>query len=89
MSDRMAFWDFNTEVESWMHAFPVADPMQRKEYYYQFKKALKVMQYFEVMQGRPFLGPFEGSQRDYVYAARDRVDEVFDTARCVRNDRYL
>ena len=53
MSEKMAFWDFNTEVESWMHAFPVADPLQRREYYYTFKKAHSIMQYFEVLQGRP------------------------------------
>ena len=31
-----------------------------------------------VMQGTAFLGPVAGPARDYVYGARDRVDEVFD-----------
>ncbi len=41
------------------------------------------------MQGLPFLGPDSAQHRQYVYGARDRVDEAFDLARCVRNERYL
>jgi uncharacterized sulfatase len=41
------------------------------------------------MQGVPFLGPEKGKPRRYVYGARDRVDEVFDLARSVRDHRYL
>ena len=42
----------------------------------------------DYMEGKPFLG--EGaSNREYVYGHRDRVDEVHDTARSVRNHRYL
>jgi arylsulfatase A-like enzyme len=43
----------------------------------------------EYMQGRPFLGEHAGEPRDYIYGARDRVDEAFDMARSVRDDRYL
>ncbi len=43
----------------------------------------------EYMQGLPFLGPGAGQERRYVYGARDRVDEVFDLARSVRDHRYL
>jgi len=43
----------------------------------------------EYMQGRAFLGEQAESPRDYVFGARDRVDEVFDLARSVRNERYL
>jgi N-sulfoglucosamine sulfohydrolase len=41
------------------------------------------------MQGVPFLGPAAGPPRDSVFAARDRVDEVFDLSRSVRNHRWL
>jgi len=37
------------------------------------------------MQGQPFLS---GPERDYVYAARDRMDERYDTIRMVRDKRY-
>ncbi len=41
------------------------------------------------MQGKPFLGPKATKPRQYVYGHRDRVDEVLDMARSVRNKRYL
>ncbi len=41
------------------------------------------------MQGHPFLGPNLSKSRRYVYGARDRVDEAFDVARSVRDERYL
>jgi arylsulfatase A-like enzyme len=43
------------------------------------------------MQGTPFLGPEAGDEkpREYVFGARDRVDEAFDCARCVRDENYL
>ena len=40
------------------------------------------------IQGRSFLGPRLGSERKYVYAARDRMDERYDTIRAVRDKRY-
>ncbi len=43
----------------------------------------------EYMQGRAFLGAAETAPRQYVYGARDRVDEAFDTARSVRDKQYL
>jgi uncharacterized sulfatase len=41
------------------------------------------------MQGTAFLGPAAGQPRQFVYGARDRVDEVFDLARSVRDGRWL
>jgi arylsulfatase A-like enzyme len=41
------------------------------------------------MQGIPFLGKQTGSQRDAVFAARDRVDESYDMIRSVRTRNYL
>ena len=41
------------------------------------------------MQGKPFLGPDPADPRKYVYGHRDRVDEVRDFARSVRDQRYL
>ena len=43
----------------------------------------------KVMQGEPFLGPNAAAPRRYVYGHRDRVDEVRDLARSVRDARYL
>jgi len=39
------------------------------------------------LQGRPFLGP-EARPREYVFAARDRHDEMYDMVRAVRDQRY-
>ena len=41
------------------------------------------------MQGQPFLGPAATAPRQYVYGARDRVDEAFDLSRSVRDKRWL
>lgn len=43
----------------------------------------------EYMQGVPFLGPKAGPERKYVYGARDRVDEAYDTARCINDGHWL
>ena len=41
----------------------------------------------EAMQGEPFLGKDAAAPRRYVYGHRDRVDEVRDLARSVRDSR--
>jgi len=43
----------------------------------------------DYMQGSAFLGPKQGTPRKYVFGARDRVDEVFDLSRSIRDERYL
>jgi len=40
------------------------------------------------MQGRAFLGPQKGAEPDYVYAARDRMDETYDCIRALRDKKY-
>jgi uncharacterized sulfatase len=40
------------------------------------------------MQGKPFLGKSEAPAREYIYAARDRMDETYDIIRAVRDHRY-
>ncbi len=40
------------------------------------------------MQGRPFLGEQKAAARDYVFAARDRMDETYDIIRAVRDKRF-
>ena len=40
------------------------------------------------MHGIPFLGRYEGSERSYVYGARDRLDEIVERQTCVRDARY-
>ncbi|MFQ6096249.1 MAG: sulfatase-like hydrolase/transferase, partial [Armatimonadota bacterium] len=42
----------------------------------------------EHVHGQPFLGPDLPAPRDYVYAARDRMDERYDIIRSVRDRRY-
>ncbi len=41
------------------------------------------------VQGSAFLGPDADEPRQFIHGARDRVDEAFDMARSVRDDRYL
>lgn len=41
------------------------------------------------MQGRAFLGKAAAAPRNYVFGARDRVDEVLELSRSVRDKRYL
>lgn len=43
----------------------------------------------ETMEGQAFLGARVPEAREYVYAARDRADDMFEMSRAVRNDRYL
>ena len=40
------------------------------------------------MQGRPFLGGKLPARRQYVYGARDRMDERYDIIRSVRDERF-
>lgn len=40
------------------------------------------------VQGRPFLGADLSPPREYVYGARDRMDERYDIIRMVRDERY-
>lgn len=40
------------------------------------------------LQGRAFLGPNLSPPREYVYGARDRMDERYDIVRMVRDRRY-
>jgi N-sulfoglucosamine sulfohydrolase len=40
------------------------------------------------LQGQAFLGPQTQEPRSYVFAARDRYDEMYDTVRCARDSRY-
>ena len=42
----------------------------------------------EYMQGRPFLGADRPAPRDYIFGARDRMDERYDIIRSVRDKRY-
>ncbi len=39
-------------------------------------------------QGRPFLGSQKMKPRRYAFAARDRIDEVFDISRSVKTDSF-
>ncbi|MGY8793524.1 MAG: family 16 glycoside hydrolase, partial [Woeseiales bacterium] len=43
----------------------------------------------DYMQGIPFLGPKSETERETVYGTRDRVDEVMEMARSVRDKQFL
>lgn len=40
------------------------------------------------IQGRAFLGSQKAKPREYIYAARDRMDEAYDLIRAVRDKRF-
>ncbi|MBN1510336.1 MAG: sulfatase-like hydrolase/transferase [Sedimentisphaerales bacterium] len=40
------------------------------------------------MQGRAFLGSQKAKPREYIFAARDRMDEAYDLIRAVRDKQY-
>jgi N-sulfoglucosamine sulfohydrolase len=40
------------------------------------------------MQGKPFMGSHVQKPRNYVFSARDRIDESYDMVRSVRDNRY-
>ena len=40
------------------------------------------------VQGKPFLGPDQPAPRDYVFGARDRMDERYDIIRMARDKRF-
>jgi arylsulfatase A-like enzyme len=42
----------------------------------------------DYMQGKPFLGSYKTSSRKYIYAIRDRTDEVFDISRTVKSAEF-
>jgi hypothetical protein len=42
----------------------------------------------EYMQGRPFWGEQKAPPREYIYAARDRLDAQYDASRAVRDKRF-
>ena len=42
----------------------------------------------EHIQGKAFLGSQKAEPREYVFAARDRMDEAYDLIRAVRDKRY-
>ena len=41
------------------------------------------------LQGRAFLGPSKSSPRQYVFAARDRMDSEYDRVRAMRDRQFL
>ena len=42
----------------------------------------------EYINGQAFMGPQKSPDREYVFAARDRMDEAYDCIRTVRDKRY-
>jgi uncharacterized sulfatase len=42
----------------------------------------------EYIQGHAFLGPQKSKPREYIFSARDRMDEAYDCIRAVRDNRF-
>ena len=42
----------------------------------------------DYFQGVPFLGELSGKKREYIFAARDRMDERYDIIRAVRDKKF-
>ena len=46
-----------------------------------------VKELYSPLQGIAFVGP-DAQQRKYIFAARDRMDEIYDRIRCVRDKQF-
>ena len=80
--------------EKWQHLAPAArgESTDRLVSFVDFAPTVLSLCSVEIpdhMQGMAFLGEAAGSPREFAYGARDRVDEVFDLSRSVRDDRWL
>jgi N-sulfoglucosamine sulfohydrolase len=80
--------------EKWRHLAPVAagEATERLVSFVDFAPTVLSLCGIDVpgyVQGTAFLGPAAGEPRQFVYGARDRVDEVFDLSRSARDDRWL
>lgn len=79
--------------EKWQHLAPAApgetvDRLVSFEDFGPTVLALSGIPQPSAMSGRTFLGPGSEKLRETVFAHRDRIDEVFDVARSVRDSRY-
>ncbi len=79
--------------EKWQHLAPAApgetvDRLVSFEDFGPTVLALSGVPQPSAMSGRPFLGPGSEKPREAVFGHRDRIDEVFDVARSVRDSRY-
>lgn len=79
--------------ERWRHLAPVApgEVIDRLVSFVDFAPtvlSLAGLSPPEVMQGQAFLGQAAVSAREFVFAARDRMDERYDMSRAVRNARF-
>ena len=43
----------------------------------------------DYMQGQPFLGEHRKPERNYIFAARSRADDMYEISRAVMSDRYM
>lgn len=80
--------------DKWRHLAPAdsGDVEDRLVSFVDFAPSVLSLVDFEIpdhMQGEPFLGKQETKPRRFVFGARDRVDEVFELARSIRDDRFL
>lgn len=80
--------------EKWKHLAPAADGATTDRMVSFVDFAPTVLSLLELpipdyMQGTAFLGKAQGSPRQFVFGARDRVDEAFDLSRSARDNRYL
>ena len=80
--------------EKWRHLAPAdsGEVSDRLVSFVDFAPTVLSLVDFEIpghMQGEPFLGKQATAPRRFVFGARDRVDEVFELSRSIRDDRFL
>ena len=80
--------------EKWRHLAPAnpGETLDRLVSFVDFGPTVLSLAGAEIpdfMQGQPFLGDADTEPREFVYGHRDRVDEVRDLARSVRDKRWL
>jgi arylsulfatase A-like enzyme len=80
--------------KKWRHLAPVApgETVDRLVSFVDFAPTVLSLVNLDIpsyMQGIPFLGAKAGPARKHVFGARDRVDEVFELSRSIRDERWL
>ena len=96
-------WLYNTGLhvpliirapEKYKHLFPTGIKGQTQQLVSFVDFAPTILQLAEInapltMAGQAFLGRNVIAKREFVYAARDRADDMYEMSRAVMNDRYL
>ncbi|MDB6028446.1 MAG: sulfatase, partial [Verrucomicrobiales bacterium] len=82
--DLVSFIDF---APTTMNLAGVLEPLRKKLPEPVPGGANKTLQFYPPMEGAIFLGP-QQQKRQYIFAARDRMDETYDRIRAVRDQQF-